>query len=69
MSWLNKKIDKTLNRYVPTGFATFDIMMGENVRKTDGTLISKNRGFAIGTHNCIASKPGAGKSTFRISTT
>lgn len=66
MSWLNKKIDKSLNRYVPTGYATFDIMMGENVRKTDGTLISKNRGFAIGTHNCIASRPGAGKSTFTM---
>lgn len=66
MGFLTKKIDRTLNRYVPTGYTTFDIMMGENVRDTNGKLISKNRGFALGTHSCIASMPGSGKSTFSM---
>lgn len=53
----------TINRNLPTGFTTVDIILGENERDLSGNLINVVRGVPIGDHGVIAASQGAGKTT------
>lgn len=52
-----------INRTLPTGFNTLDIIFGENERDLKGRLTNIHRGIPIGEQGFIAAIQGAGKST------
>lgn len=52
-----------INKTLPTGFNTLDIILGENERDLNGRLINVHRGVPIGQQGFIAAVQGAGKST------
>lgn len=55
-----------INRNVPTGFNTLDIMLGENERDLKGNLINARRGLPLGEQGVISAIQAAGKTTFSI---
>ena len=58
---------KTLNKFIPTGFTTLDIMFGENIRNPDTFQLEyMNRGFELGTQGILAGDKGTGKSTLAL---
>lgn len=55
-----------LNKYLPTGYPTIDILGGQNKRDLNGNLIEIQRGHKLGTQICIAAAPGIGKTTLAL---
>lgn len=58
-----------VNRNIPTGFTTWDIVLGENERNLRGELVDARRGYPIGEQGIISAVQAAGKSTFGIEST
>lgn len=49
--------------FIPTGYAAFDILTGQNVRDTEGRLKEIQRGFQISKQYLFAGERGTGKTT------
>lgn len=58
-----------INRTLPTGFNTLDIMLGENERDLKGNLTNIHRGIPIGEQGFIAAIQAAGKTTLTMQVT
>lgn len=59
----------TLNRNIPTGFNTLDIILGENERDLQGNLTNVRRGIPLGEQGVISAVQAAGKTTLTIDAT
>ena len=49
--------------FIPTGYAAFDILTGQNVRDTEGRLKEIQRGFQVSKQYLFAGERGTGKTT------
>lgn len=58
-----------INRNIPTGFAVWDIILGENERNLKGELIDIRRGYPLGEQGIISAVQAAGKSTLAVQST
>lgn len=55
-----------LNKYLPTGYPTIDILGGQNKRDLNGNLVEIQRGHRLGDQVAICASPGVGKTTLAL---
>lgn len=58
-----------INKNIPTGFTTLDIILGENERDLQGNLKNIRRGIPLGEQGVISAVQAAGKTTLTLDST